>query len=302
MREIKVVGQSIKAISDRQVTGIAAVFGNVDQGGDRIMPGAFTKTLQEGAKRFRHLWHHGQDGWDYFVTPPIAAINSIREVSREELPEMVLAEAPAAAGGLEVVRTYLDTPRGNEVLEILKAGVPLEMSFGYDVILQRYPEEAELVSKSHWRDLLELRLYDTTDCNYGMNSATVAAKSQQFEIWAEKFTQLKKRGAMSESDVEELRKIDALLKTLLEPEIKSRAAAVDTVALTSLMSDLEELATFTGMKTAKQYKYVSTGDKSRCATCAAWDGVVASKAELPEIPNPDCGGGYGQCRCYLIEV
>ena len=39
----------IKSVDEAgKFTGIGAVFGNVDLGGDRIMPGAFTRTLAAG--------------------------------------------------------------------------------------------------------------------------------------------------------------------------------------------------------------------------------------------------------------
>jgi HK97 family phage prohead protease len=58
---------NIKAESSgRTRAGIASVFGNVDAVGDRVMPGAFAKTIAEGAKRCKHLWNHS------YQHPPIA--------------------------------------------------------------------------------------------------------------------------------------------------------------------------------------------------------------------------------------
>lgn len=257
-RETKAVPQEIKAIEGRTVTGICAVFGIVDDGGDRILPGAFTKTLQEGGSRFRHLWHHGLQDWEYFVTPPTAHIDALREVSRDELGDAVLAKAPNATGGLEVKRTYLNTERGNEVLAALQAGIPLEMSFGYDPIKIKYPENHELIAPHHWRDLLELKLYDTTDCNYGMNAATSAVKSadvaEQLALVETRLKPLlnKMRRGMSERDRAELMKLKTLLieaDELIGEELKegSRAetrASDLLVSLTDLNSQLAELETF----------------------------------------------------------
>jgi phage head maturation protease len=95
---------SVNKISGRTVTGIAAVFGNVDAYNDRIHPGAFTKTINENMRRVRFLWQHDA------TQPPIARIDAVREVSKDELPD-ALRGADGVIGGLEVTRTYLETPR-----------------------------------------------------------------------------------------------------------------------------------------------------------------------------------------------
>src|SRR5262245_41072017 len=106
-RECKTMPAWTKGIEGRRVTGITAVSGNVDDGGDRIIRGAFTKTIAENSRRIRHLWQHGTDGWDTGVTPPIAAITRIQEVGRDALPRAVIDYAPTATSGLEVEREYL---------------------------------------------------------------------------------------------------------------------------------------------------------------------------------------------------
>lgn len=45
-------------VKSRTVTGYFSIFGNIDSDGDMIMPGAYTKTLQESGARARHLWQH----------------------------------------------------------------------------------------------------------------------------------------------------------------------------------------------------------------------------------------------------
>jgi HK97 family phage prohead protease len=167
--EYKVQPDGIKAINDRQVTGICAVFGNVDDGGDRLWPGAFSKTIQENRPRFRHLWMHDA------MTPPTATIDDIKEVGVDGLPDSVKNAAPDAVGGLEVTRTYLDTPRGNELLTCIRAGTINEMSFGYDVIPGKIGWSN--VNGQKVRELREVRLFDTSDVNWGMNPATAGVKA-----------------------------------------------------------------------------------------------------------------------------
>src|SRR5690349_16790787 len=106
----------VKAAAQGRVRkGICAVFGNVDAWGDRIIPGAFRKTISEGRQRTKHLWNHD------FSTPPTAKIVELKEVGREELPEAVLEYAPEATGGLMVAREYYKNDLSNWILEAIDA-------------------------------------------------------------------------------------------------------------------------------------------------------------------------------------
>lgn len=157
-------------ITDRTVKGFASVFGNVDDGGDITHPRAFAKTLDEGSARLRFLWQHDTEA------PPTAAIKSAREVKRDDLPAEVKSKYPQATGGLLVEREYLDTPRGNEILAGYKAGISLEMSFGYETIKSDFTT----LDNSRVRNLRELKLYEMSDVLWGMNPATVGlAKAKQ---------------------------------------------------------------------------------------------------------------------------
>lgn len=168
--ERKAVIIAPSGVSDRTVTGVFSVFGNMDSYADVIHNGAMEKTLRERGTRILHLWQHDM------AAPPIAMIESIREVPRQALPAEVLLRAPTATGGAEVTRTYLDTPRGNEVLSAIRGGVPLEMSFAFDAIRYDFMESPDSPI-GVIRNLRELKLYETSDVLFGANSATVAAKA-----------------------------------------------------------------------------------------------------------------------------
>jgi uncharacterized protein len=171
--ELKTIPQHIKAVEDRTVTGIFAVMGNVDSYNDRLMPGAFSKTFAERGAKTKFLWQHN------FEAPAIAIIKGLREVGVSELPPEVLQAAPDAIGGAEVVREYLDTPRADEVLKGIKAGVPYEMSFGYDAL--KFSFETPDDAKDEWdkiRILQEVRLWEVSDVLWGANDATLASKAQ----------------------------------------------------------------------------------------------------------------------------
>jgi len=169
--EYKVLVAQPKTIDGRTVTGLAAVTGNIDAGWDRISKGAFRKTIKEHGKRVRHLWMH--DPWQ----PPTASIIELSEIGADDLPDELKAAYPDATGGLQVVREYLDTPRGNEILTGIKSGAISEMSFGYDPVKYDFEELKDGEAKgSQVRNLREVRLWDTSDVTWGMNQATVAAK------------------------------------------------------------------------------------------------------------------------------
>jgi len=170
--DYKTIPQWVNAVDDRTLTGIFAVHGNVDDGMDRSHPGSFAEATA-GRDRTKHLWNHGGGMFDRGQTPPIAVIKSIREVGRLDLPPAVLGYAPDATGGAEVTREYLNTPMGNEVLAGVLAGAINEMSYAYDVTNASYTEEEERFI----REIHGMKLFDTSDVNWGMNPATVGKKS-----------------------------------------------------------------------------------------------------------------------------
>lgn len=165
--EYKSIQMVTKSIVDKTVTGVFAVHGNIDSYADISHPGSFTKTIAERGMRVKHLWNH-----DYYGSVPTAAVKSLREITRDELPQEVLSMAPDATGGVEVVREYLDTPKGNEVLTAVKAGAVDEMSYGFDPIQMDFGE----VNGQKVRNLREVRLWETSDVIFGANPATAASK------------------------------------------------------------------------------------------------------------------------------
>jgi HK97 family phage prohead protease len=169
--EYKTFVTEYKLVEDRTVTGLASITGNLDAYTDIIHHGAFKKTIAERSGRVRHLWQH-----DY-MQPPVAAIKDMQEIPKGKLPSAIRDAFPNADGGLEVTREYLDTPRGNEVLQGIKSGAINEMSIGYDPVKYDFEEQALDGEKLLVRNLREVRLWDTSDVNWGANEATVASKA-----------------------------------------------------------------------------------------------------------------------------
>jgi len=170
--EYKSVTIEHKFIDDRTVEGFASITGVLDLGNDRVASRAFKKTLKERSDKVRHLWQHD------FDQPPIAQILELEEVGEDQLPTAITRKFPEATGGLRIVRRYLDTDMGNTVLAGIKAGAINEMSIGYDPIKVEFKdEEQDNGLKVPTRILREVALWDTSDVNWGMNPATIAAKS-----------------------------------------------------------------------------------------------------------------------------
>lgn len=244
--------------SGRIITGICAVFGNVDMAGDRIQPGAFTKTLRENnTSYFKHLWNHD------FSSYPTARILDLKEVGRNELPREVLDKAPNATGGLLVKREYVEGV-GDNAFNGIKSGAINEMSFGYDAVKHEMKSENGM----EIRELKELRLYDTSDVLWGCNPATVAGGLKTFaethnfkallqtdaDIYFDLLPEMVKVGrTISAANMEKLRGILSVLKELgLEDvaeieEIPTEegksitAEAGDTTSLRKALAELELL-------------------------------------------------------------
>lgn len=169
--EYKTVREFREIGSNRVVTGYPAVCGNVDDSGDVIRAGAFRKTLAERASRLRWLWQHD---WG---SPPTAKILDVHEVGRGEMPGELLEKHPEAEGALLVRREYLETPRGDEVWRGIESGALNEMSIGFDAILSEAPAGVEIGERPVRRMIKEIRLWEMSDVNWGMNAATMNAKS-----------------------------------------------------------------------------------------------------------------------------
>lgn len=170
--EYKTTPMLAKEVDGRTVSGFPSIFGNVDDGGDITQKGAFKKTIREQRGRIKHLWMH--DAW----TPPTANVKELAEVGVEDLPDEVKKKYPDATGGLLLVREYLNTQRGEEILQGIVSGAINEMSYGYDAVKWDTEERETDDGKTYFiRHLKEVRLWDTSDVNWGMNRATVASKT-----------------------------------------------------------------------------------------------------------------------------
>jgi uncharacterized protein len=134
-------------------SGLVAVYGNVDDGGDICEPGCFTKTLQAGATRPLLLEHR---------TPAIDTV--------------VLSDSPK--GLVAEGRLTLAVQAARDAYELMKSGAVRGMSFGYQTLKEAFIGEI--------RRLLELRVFEASVVTMAMNPlaqiTSVKAREQDAEI------------------------------------------------------------------------------------------------------------------------
>jgi uncharacterized protein len=122
-------------------SGLLASFNTVDMGGDRILPGAFTKTLA-GGKSFPLLWQHN----------PSQVIGSFKGTE--------------SSAGLQIEgQLILSIQTAADARELLRHGVLKGLSIGFD------PVKADFVGDV--RELSEIRLWEGSIVTFPMNESAM---------------------------------------------------------------------------------------------------------------------------------
>lgn len=149
---------------DGTFEAVVAVFGNVDLGGDRIVPGAFRKSLEqwvESGSPIPVIWSHG---WD----DPNNHIGEVLEAKELLAGDPALPESIRDLGGLWVkARLDLEEPRARQAWKLMKSRRVKEFSFAYDV-----PAGGERRSSDGANDLVELEVIEVGPTLKGMNPVT----------------------------------------------------------------------------------------------------------------------------------
>ena len=131
--------EELKAEDDtRSIEGFGAVFNNVDNGGDIVMPGAFTRTLKKTKPVM--LWQHD-------TRMPIGTWDEMEETEK----------------GLFMKGTILDTSLGLDVYKLVKAKAVKGLSIGYTT------KKYEIDQAKGTRKLLDLDLYEVSPVTFPMN-------------------------------------------------------------------------------------------------------------------------------------
>ena len=153
-REFKSHTFEMKAVQEDKgiITGYVSVFNNIDYGGDKMMPGAFDKTLSDwkaSGDPIPVIWSHQ---WDN----PDAHIGYVTTASAD------------AYGLLTEMQFDLDKPFAKQVFDLMKSRRVREFSFGYIAEEAGYgTENGESI-----RELRSVRLLEVGPTLVGMNPAT----------------------------------------------------------------------------------------------------------------------------------
>ncbi len=182
MLEHKTVGvKGMKVVSAESgiVETIISVTGMVDNVKDRIMPGAYAKTLAK--RKPKGVWSHD---WD----TPVSKTLSVKELlpGDPELPgRMPNGDPwPQGAGALKVKTQFnLDTQRGREAYsDVTFFGDEQEWSIGYNVPVGG----AQVDTKSGVREIGTLELYEYSPVLFGAMplARTTSVKEAQLALKA----------------------------------------------------------------------------------------------------------------------
>jgi uncharacterized protein len=135
------MSMSVKALQeDGSFEGILASYNTVDLGGDKILPGAFTKTMQERGNEIPMLWQHKSD---------------------QPIGKLSLADSPT---GLMVKgQLLMDVPQAKIAYALLKAKVIKGLSIGFDTVKDAVENGV--------RQLKEVRLWEGSVVTFPMNEA-----------------------------------------------------------------------------------------------------------------------------------
>lgn len=147
--EVKVADESDEYLT---IIGYGSVFGNVDGGGDMVMPGAFKECIASGRKP-KMLWQHD-------ASQPIGAWDEMREDEN----------------GLRMKgRVYKGCGKGMEIAGLIKMGAIEGLSIGYRT------QEYEMDAEEGVRKLTKLDLWETSVVTFPMNqmAGIYSAKSAE---------------------------------------------------------------------------------------------------------------------------
>ena len=178
-KTVGVKGMNIVSADEGIVETIISVTGVVDNVKDRIMPGAYQKTLAK--RKPKGVWSHD---WD----TPVSKTLEVRELmpGDKELPKtMPNGDSwPSGAGALKVKTQFnLETQRGREAYsDVVFFGEEQEWSIGYNVPVGG----AKVDSKSGVREITMLELYEYSPVLFGAMplARTTSVKEAQMALKA----------------------------------------------------------------------------------------------------------------------
>lgn len=229
--EVKAIASDIAPHGE--FTALVSVFGNTDLVGDRVMPGAFSKSLAAYAAAGKNLpivWSHDWGNAESFIGKTLSAQET--------------------ENGLLIRGAFFDTPRAQTVRTLLAERVVNEFSFAYDILNEQ--KGADGVN-----ELMELNILEAGPTLKGANPATqlIAAKTAVAALEVENAKAGRTLSTKNENLVKQaknlLEEVLSSLDTPAEPakseepiEVKAEEQGMDPgiaatlIELTELDSDL----------------------------------------------------------------
>jgi HK97 family phage prohead protease len=135
---------AIKALNeDGTFEGLLSPYNNVDDGGDLVEPGAFTKTLQENGT-VPMLWQHKAD-------------SPIGELALEDTPSGLACKG----------KLLLEIPEAKKAYLLMKAKIVKGLSIGYDAVKAQVQDGV--------RHLKEIRLWEGSVVTFPMNTLALVS-------------------------------------------------------------------------------------------------------------------------------
>ena len=138
----------IKSKGDMSFTCYGNVKGNIDHALDRTLNGAYQDSIDEHMKNGtmpKMFWKH--DSW----LPPVGTWTKMEEDEH----------------GLLMEGRMLDTNRGVELYNCMKAGAVDSFSIGYYIIEEKW-------NSGGWNDLIKLDIVETSICNFACNFVPIS--------------------------------------------------------------------------------------------------------------------------------
>ncbi len=215
MREYKAVRFNVESVDEEsgEFSGHAAIFDNVDDGGDIIERGAFSKTIKEDFDRIKILFQHND------CELPIGKPLELREDEK----------------GLFIKGKISDTQKGRDIQTLLKDGVLNELSIGYDAIAFDFDSEKGI------RHLKEIRLWEVSIVIWAMNDQArideVKSLADTLKSSAEELKREIKAGKITRARLDALKPFIAVVRELadilgpfLEPPVTGEAETQNNIA------------------------------------------------------------------------
>lgn len=209
--EVKAAGKS-DGLEAGQFRAVVSVFGNRDSYGDVVVPGAFSKTLEEWKASGANI----PVFWSHQMNDPDMCLGWVVEAEETDVGLEVLAQLDLAEGGPAKAQT---------VYRLLKReGSAMQFSFAYDV---RDGGVVEKDGQDPYYELRDLKLYEVGPTPIGANQETelLAVKSVADHA-SVVTTELKAGRVLSSSNESTLREALAALEDSAS-QIKNVLAAVD---------------------------------------------------------------------------